>query len=199
VPEPELTWDAFYATTAGREPRPLLLQALDGPDGLGAGAGRLAVDLGCGDGTDALLLLARGWTVLAVDSHPSGLAALRSRLPAGAADRLTVRQQSFTEVVLPPAALIHAGFSLPFCDPADFPGVWERIRAALTPVGMFAGQLFGDHDTWAGDPGLTTFSRTEVDALLATWQVVSFVELDEDGDSAMGPKHWHIYNVIAAP
>ena len=48
---------------------------------LGAGAGRMAIDLGCGDGTDTLALLDRGWSVLAVDIEPAGLALLRSRIP----------------------------------------------------------------------------------------------------------------------
>ena len=50
---------------------------------LGAGAGRMAIDLGCGDGTDTLALLDRGWSVLAVDIEPAGLALLRSRIRAG--------------------------------------------------------------------------------------------------------------------
>ena len=48
---------------------------------LGAGAGRMAIDLGCGDGTDTLALLDRGWSVLAVDIEPAGLALLRARIP----------------------------------------------------------------------------------------------------------------------
>jgi hypothetical protein len=50
-------WGGYYASSSGREPRPLLLATCQR---LGAGAGRTAVDLGCGDGTDALALLDRG-------------------------------------------------------------------------------------------------------------------------------------------
>ena len=54
---------------------------------LGAGVGRTAVDLGCGDGTDALVLLDRGWSVLAVDIEPAGLALLRARIPPASAGK----------------------------------------------------------------------------------------------------------------
>ena len=75
-------WAGYYAWSGGREPRSLLLAACEE---LGAGRGRLAIDLGCGGGTDALELLARGWSVLAVDAEPAGLALLRARIPPAAA------------------------------------------------------------------------------------------------------------------
>ena len=63
-------------------------------DRLGAGDGRLAVDLGCGEGTDALALLDRGWSVLAVDIEPAGLASLGlgSRRPAQGASAWCARR-----------------------------------------------------------------------------------------------------------
>ncbi len=56
-------WAGYYAWSAGREP--LLLAACQK---LSAGKDRMAIDLGCGDGTQALELLARGWSVMAVDA-----------------------------------------------------------------------------------------------------------------------------------
>ena len=102
-------WAGYYAWSAGREPRPLLLAACAE---LGDGEGRMAIDLGCGDGTDALELLARNWSVTAVDTEEAGLAALRTRIPASAVHRIRIVCASFTEVNLPRAHLIHAGFSL---------------------------------------------------------------------------------------
>jgi methylase of polypeptide subunit release factors len=57
-------WETYHARTLGRRPRPLLLAACDL---FGSGDGRTAVDLGCGAGVDVLALLARGWSVTAVD------------------------------------------------------------------------------------------------------------------------------------
>ena len=105
-------WAGYYTWSAGRQPRSLLVAACQE---LGTGQARLAVDLGCGDGTEALELLARGWSVLAVDAQEAGLAVLRARITATGADRIRVLCSSFTEADLPHAHLIHAGFSLPFC------------------------------------------------------------------------------------
>jgi len=45
-------------------------QRLLGPLDLGVGRGRLALDVGCGDGLEAVELLRRGWKVDAVDLEP---------------------------------------------------------------------------------------------------------------------------------
>jgi tellurite methyltransferase len=125
-------WAGYYAWSAGRKPRPLLLAACEE---LGTGQDRMAIDLGCGEGTDALELLARGWLVMAVDVEPAGLALLRARIPPPAAGRIRVLRASFAEADLPCAYLIHAGYSLPFCPPQEFPALWARIRQALAPAG----------------------------------------------------------------
>ena len=187
-------WAGYYAWSAGREPRPLLLAACEE---LGAGRGRLAIDLGCGEGTDALELLARGWSVLAVDAESAGLALLRARIPSAAAGAVRVLCASFAEADLPSADLIHAGFSLPFCAPQEFPPLWARIRRALAPGGVFAGQLFGPHDTWADDPDMTFCARHQVDVLLDGLDIVRLQETERDGHAFSGPKHWHTFDILA--
>ena len=187
-------WAGYYAWSSGRQPRPMLLAACQR---LGAGAGRMAVDLGCGDGTDALALLERGWSVLAVDIEEAGLALLRKRIPAACAERIHLVCASFADADLPPAHLIHAGFSLPFCPPPQFSVVWEQTRRALMPGGIFAGQLFGTHDSWADDPGMTFQDRSEVTRLLDGLQILELHETERDGEAYSGPKHWHTYDILA--
>jgi len=163
---------------------------------LGSGAGRLAVDLGCGEGTDALALLDRGWSVLAIDIEPAGLASLRARIPAACAGRIRIVCASFADVGLPPAYLIHAGFSLPFSQPRQFPAVWKQIRRALVPSAIFAGQLFGTHDSWAEDPSMTFQNRSEVNSLLDGLDPrTARNRARRRGYS--GPKHWHTYDILA--
>jgi SAM-dependent methyltransferase len=187
-------WAGYYAWSAGREPRPLLLAACEE---LGSGEGRMAIDLGCGEGTEALELLARGWSVTAVDTEEAGLALLHTRIPASAVDRIRIVCASFTEVNLPRAYLIHAGFSLPFCPSQSFPAMWVQIRQALVPSGIFAGQMFGNRDSWAGDPSMTFHTRHEVDGLLDGLQILRLCETERDGQAFSGPKHWHLRHPCA--
>jgi len=187
-------WAAFYAWSAGREPRPMLLRACQR---LGPGARRTAVDLGCGEGTDALTLLARGWSVVAIDSEQVGLDLLTARVPPASAGQIRVVRASYADADLPQAHLVHAGFSLPFCAPDQFADLWARVRRALLPGGIFAGQLFGPHDSWAGSPGMIFHDRSDVDTLLAGLEILELRETDEDGQARSGPKHWHLFDIVA--
>ena len=91
---------------------------------------------------------------------------------------------SFTEADLPRAHLIHAGFSLPFCPPQEFPALWARIRQALAPGGVFAGQLFGTRDTWADDPDMTFCTRHQAEVLLDGLDIFRLEETERDGHAA---------------
>lgn len=186
-------WVSYYEATADRPPRRTLLEALRR-----FAAPGLAVDLGCGDGRDAIELLRRGWSVVAVDSEPEALARLRARpdLPAGAS--LVPICARFEDANWPMADLVNASFSLPLCPPARFPALWRKITASLKAEGRFAGQFYGDRDGWAGNPAMTHLDRGALLRLLAGLEVEFFEEEESDTLTPRGkPKHWHIFHIVA--
>lgn len=185
-------WEDYYREIEGRSPRQLFLDALELADGPG-----VAVDLGCGDGTETLALLAGGWTVVAVDSAPEGIARLRASVPASATGRLTTLIAPFHEAELPQADLVYAGLSLPFCHPSDFGEAWRRSAGAVRLGGVFAAHFFGTRDTWAGTPDMTFHTRDEVEALFHGLEIERLDEQEVDGQAFSGPKHWHVFHVIA--
>jgi trans-aconitate methyltransferase len=194
----EERWARYYAALEGRPPRPLFLQALRlFPEARPERGPRVAVDLGCGDGTETRELLGQGWRVVAIDSAPDALVRVRASVPVEHQARLTATAASFTEVELPPADLVYAGFSLPFCAPGSFRDLWLRITSAVRDEGLLACHLYGRHDSWAGDEGMTFLTRAEVDALLVDFHIALLHEQDEDGDSFRGRKHWHVFHLIA--
>lgn len=200
-PEPAAgdTWAAYYQKVAGRPLRPLFVQAMTYyADSLNAvPGGRSALDLGCGDGTETLALLHHGWQVFAVDQHADAIARVEAGAPADQRHRLTTHCALMEEATFPHVDLIYAGLSLPFCPPAAFPIVWQKLVAALPVGGRFAGHLFGDRDAWAG-PDLTFQTVTEARALFAGFAIESFTEFEEDAPTALqGIKHWHFFEVIA--
>ena len=190
-------WAGYYQALAGRGPRPLLLNALDWCHTPSTRAGRLAIDLGSGDGTETLELLRRGWRVLAIDQEPEAIARLQRAVPPEHRDRLQTQVVGFAQVVLPAADLLYAGLSLPFCHPEDFNALWRKVTAAVQPGGCFAGHFFGERDGWAGRTDMTFHSLAQVRALLEGFAVIQLREQDEQGASYAGPKHWHVFHVIA--
>jgi trans-aconitate methyltransferase len=191
-------WEGYYTALEGRAARRLLLETLALISTSKQGSPRrVAIDLGCGDGTETRELLARGWNVVAIDKTPQAIARVRASVPAEDCPRLTAIAAAFTDIELPPADLIYAGLSLPFCDPDSFGELWPRISVAVREDGWFAGHFFGPRDSWVGRVDMTFLSREQVCALLTDFRIEGYQEQDEDGDSFAGRKHWHVFHVIA--
>jgi SAM-dependent methyltransferase len=187
------TWRPWhrYFEAAGDDARPTLLDAVER-----FGAPGLAVDLGAGTGRDTAELIRRGWRVIAIDREREAIERLRLLVGADT-PRLETRIARFEEAEWPSCDLVNASFSLPLCTPAAFPALWTRIVRSLRRGGRFCGQFYGVRDEWAGG-GLVTLTRTEVDRLLASFEVELLEEWEDDGTTALGsPKHWHLFHVVA--
>lgn len=192
-------WVRYYEAVRGRAPRPLFLAALAAfeADGFDPAGGQ-AIDLGCGDGTETLALLARGWRVLAIDQQPEAIQLVLAATPEDARPRLQTQAAAFHEAMLLPADFIYAGLSLPFCPPEQFSAVWARLVGALRPGGRFAGHFFGERDTWSANPSMTTRTLAQIHELLNGLTIETLTEEEEDRPTALGdPKHWHIIEVVA--
>jgi tellurite methyltransferase len=185
-------WTEYYDAHEDREPRAMLLDVL-------AAFGRPgdAVDIGFGNGIETVAMLERGWRVLAIDADAEAIERLDVRVPANTRDRLEVRRSPIEDIAVPPVDLVWAAFSLFFCDPGRFAGVWERLREAVRPGGRFAGQLLGERDTWATEPDISAFTVDDARRLFDGWSVERFDEDESDGEACSGPKHWHVFHVVA--
>ena len=186
-------WSAFYDAVSKRAPHETLLRALDAFEAPG-----LAVDLGCGDGRDAVHMLGRGWRVLAIDAEEEAIARLRARVGDDAPGRLETEVARFEDATWPEADLVNASFSLPFCAPEHFETVWRHVVASIRAGGRFTGQLFGDRDEWATRPGMTFLPRARAERLFGGFDLEQFDEVEVDGRTALDqPRHWHVFHVVA--
>ena len=194
--KPSAGWAAYYDKLRDRPPRRTTIAALDRFQPLPPDA--LALDLGCGDGRDAIEMLRRGWRVVAVDAEPEALQRLQSRdLPPDA--HVTPIVARLEEVPMPVGVhLVNSSFAMPLCEPAAFRDLWRRIREGLLPGGRFSGQWYGPRDSWTDRPGITFVSRDEALAMLDGLELEMFEEEEADGVTPRGkPKHWHIFHIVA--
>lgn len=190
-------WEEYYRAIKGRPPRQLLLDALTYFASDSTQPEWKAIDLGCGDGTETAVLLEQGWNVLAIDGDPASIKYLLTKIPDEQKPRLRTEVTKFEDVILPPVDLIHASYSLPFCVPEHFDAFWVKIMNAVKPGGRYAGQFFGVRDSWADSPDMTFHTEEQVCKMLENFEIEYFHEMDEDGSAVSGPKHWHVFTVIA--
>lgn len=189
-------WATYYAKLKDRPPRHTATYA----------AGRFkrpgyAVDLGCGAGRDALPLLIQGWHVLGIDKEPDAIAALLAATPSSLRDKLETCNAPFEDVDWGAPDLVISSFALPLTPKPAFPALWSKIWMSLKPGGRFAGQIYGERDTWArkdGPDGLIAFSRAECLNLLDGQRIELFEEEEHPGITPRGrSKHWHIFHIVA--
>lgn len=190
-------WPGYFAAVLGKEPRETLIAALDSfaREGLTNG---FAVDIAAGEGRDTLALLERGWRVVATDGHPDAFTHLWPRVPEALKSRLRTVEVDFAEMEIERCDLLNASFALPFCEPRHFPALWSRIVKAIRPGGRFAGQFFGDRDTWSSMADRTHHSREQVLQLLESFEIEMMREEErDDTPEVRKPKHWQIFHVAA--
>lgn len=191
-------WPGYFRSVEGKDARETLLLAVslfDNP------SGRLAIDLGCGEGRDTSVLLRAGFEVLAIDGHPEGIERVLARNELSAQDlgRLKTQVSLFENLEsLPECDLLNASFSLPFCPPAAWDGFWNLIRSSLRPGAVFSGQIFGDRHSWASIPDRTHHTSEQARALFEGLELIRFDEEEKDAESFEGdPMHWHLFHIVA--
>ncbi len=189
-------WPGYFASVAGKPARETLLFALDR---FGSEPPADAIDLGCGEGRDTQELLSRGWDVLAIDGSQEGIDLLLTRPGLKNHPKLTTRVSTFETLDdLPKVRLLNASFSIPFCHPDHFERFWGVVTGAIEPGGRFAGQLFGDRDSWAEISDRSHQPLAEAKRLFEGFELEMFDEEERDKQDFQGiEKRWHVYHVVA--
>jgi SAM-dependent methyltransferase len=156
-----------------------------------------AIEIGFGDGRETLALLEAGWRVLAIDPAPAAAEILQSQVPAAVVGRLEIRSVPAEDAELLPFDLLYAGYALPFLEPDAFRRFWNAARDRLRPGGILVVNLFGLRDSWAGREDMQFIDLDAVRRLVDGLELLALDEQDQDGNSFLGPKHWHVFDVIA--
>jgi SAM-dependent methyltransferase len=173
-------WDERYAGAervwSGRPNARLVEQVADVAPGD-------ALDVGCGEGADAVWLAERGWTVVAVDA--SQVALDRAAAHAGAAGERITWQQVDARSWAPPADaydLVTAHFLHLPREAAEV--LHRRLAAAVRPGGRLL--LVGHHPS-------------DVDAGVGRWNRPDLLCTPEQLAAAIDPAGWDVLVCDALP
>jgi len=189
----------YFNATADRETRDDLRKAVNL-----VGGSKVAIDCGCGAGSDIAFLRSEGFIVHGFDIEEESISRCRERFESD--DQVHLSKASFSSFHYPSASLILADASLFFCPEVKFDSVWLKINKSLVPNGVFCGSFLGPEDTMASPsynidaywPHVLVFNEEKVKECFKGFEVVSFTEHKKSGLAPDGEPHdWHIYSVIA--
>ena len=133
----------YFDSTADRNTRDDLRLAVNLVEG-----NKVAIDCGCGAGSDIAFLRSKGFLVHAFDIEEESISRCRKRF-INDSDVL-LSNASFTSFDYPSASLVVADASLFFCPKYEFTEVWQNITNSVLPNGVFSGSFLGLEDTMAG-------------------------------------------------
>jgi SAM-dependent methyltransferase len=186
-PDPNAPLEQLYRAAAGggdrvpwdrRAPHPLLERW----DGDLAGAGRRALVIGSGLGTDAEFLAARGFDVVGFDASATALALCRERFPDSVVD------YRVADLLDLPAAWERAfGFVLESLTvqsmaPRDHAAATARVARTVAPGGTLLVIATARHDDVVPDGPPWPLTRAEVEAFAgANLRTVLVEDVREDG------------------
>lgn len=168
------------------------------------GKPKIAVDCGCGSGSDIEYLASLGFTVHGFDLETEAIARCKKRFRNN--DNVILSQDSFSSFEYPKASLVVADASLFFCPAPEFSTVWNKINDCLFTDGVFVGSFLGPNDTMANSKGSKssfwendlTFNESALRNLFKSYKIHNLTEHNLSGTTNSGhPHQWHIFSVVA--
>lgn len=183
----------------GREPSRLAEKTVEHVPGEPGELG--LIDIGAGEGRDAVFFAERGFDVTAVDISPAGLEKAH-RLATERGVELTTLEADANELEVP--ELVDVVFSVgtvQFIRPGVRKRQFERFQQATNPGGIHAIFAFVDHPDIPPAPDTTDdqylFDRDELQAYYDGWDTLSSEEIIFDDDSG-GIPHQHAARIHIA-
>ena len=176
--EVERFWEGFYAerrTVWSGRPNALLVEVVRD---LGRSAPGTALDLGCGEGGDAVWLAGLGWRVTAVDVSATALARVEAAAAqAGVGERVRVERHDLARTS--PAGRFDLVAACYLQSPVELPRaeVLAAAAAAVAPGGVLAVVEHASGPSWSGGHAHVVFptaqeTRDSLGLDPAAWDVV---------------------------
>lgn len=188
------TWQKFYAKALNRPHSPRTELAIS----LNESHLNVAVDCGCGTGSDIDYLEKQAYQVHGFDINPDSISICRNRFENNPS--IDISQSSFETYDYPKSGVVIANASLFFAESSSFASAWQKIESSLEIGGVFAGDFMGINDSWASNyrSPTTPLTEAQVAKLFTNFEINKFNERDEKGKTSLGKvKHWHLFSVVA--
>lgn len=163
--------------------------------------GLRAVDVGAGEGRDAVFFAEAGYEVIAVDVSPAGLAKAERLADERGVDVETVQADANEYAPEAPVDLLCSSGAIQYVRPETRPRQFARWRRATARGGIHAVFAFVDHPDVPRAPDATDdehpFERAELQGYYDDWETVHTEEIIFEDDSG-GEPHRHAARIHVA-
>lgn len=168
-------WKQYYYKTLSNPIRDTALQATQlMPKGN-------VLELGAGSGNETIFFLKKGYKVWSIDNDKLSHEFIYSRreildynseLKTFCIDFVHIPWHDF-----PQFNIVHASYSLPFCNKKDFYSTWNNIVSQIAPGGVFSGTFFAQENQ--APSKIILLSEQELRDMFKPFIIESFETIDE--------------------
>ncbi|WP_435159594.1 methyltransferase domain-containing protein [Haladaptatus sp. DFWS20] len=159
-----------------------------------------AVDIGAGEGRDAVYLAEEGYGVLAVDPVPNGLEKAE-QLAAERGVEIQTRNADVNDLDFPAMDVVYSCGTLQYLRPENREGQFEQFKISTTDGGIHVLFTFVDHPEiptapdWGDNEHF--YEQGELRSYYDDWEIVKENEFVFDDDSG-GEPHQHAAETLIA-
>ncbi|WP_440989010.1 SAM-dependent methyltransferase [Haloarchaeobius baliensis] len=183
----------------GTEPNDLAIEALEhAPDDRDDPT---LLDLGAGEGRDAVYFAEQGWTVYAVDVSPAGLEKAERLAGERGVTVETLRADGNDLDVPTSLDVFYSVGAVQYIEPSNRPGQFAQFKTQTKTGGVHVVFAFVDHPEVPTPPDWTDnehfYGQDELTGYYDDWEVVDSRELVFADDSGDEP-HEHAAEVVVA-
>ncbi|WP_247001814.1 SAM-dependent methyltransferase [Halosolutus gelatinilyticus] len=160
-----------------------------------------AIDIGAGEGRDAVYFAERGWDVYALDVSPNGLRKAERLARDRGASLRTIEADANEAVPPEPVDVVYSAGTIQYIRPENRRRQFDRFKERTVSGGLHAMFAFVDHPAIPTPPDWTEnehfYSPGELAGYYEDWDVVRRREIVFDDDSGDEP-HQHAAEILFA-
>ncbi|RRJ28651.1 SAM-dependent methyltransferase [Halocatena pleomorpha] len=158
-----------------------------------------AIDVGAGEGRDAVFFAEHGWRVYALEVSPNGLLKAE-RLAEQRGERIQTIEADANDATLPePVDVVYSAGAIQYIRPENRERQFDHFKQKTASAGVHALFAFVDHPNVPTAPDWTEnehfYARGELMEYYQDWNVIEFEEVIFDDESA-GEPHQHAAEIL---
>lgn len=166
-----------------------------------ANSGITAIDVGAGEGRDAVFFAEQGWNVYAMEVSPNGLAKAE-RLANERKVSLQTIEADANDATFPEAVnVVYSAGAIQYIRPENRDRQFNHFKEKTTADGVHAMFAFVDHPDVPTAPDWTErehfYAQGELMKYYRDWEVIEFEEIIFDDESG-GEPHRHAAEILFA-